>query len=130
MNWLSILKNKRSFKDLRQLREEGVREGKQRRKSPTPMSGGDPQPNKRRHTQAIAGGTEGGFYGDEKEPFDETEEDRYTRQSLANSTLFDLKDKVRSMLDNLTQDELIDILIASQGEVGILGIKLANRRGK
>ena len=34
MNWLSILKNKRSFKDLRQLREEGVRQGKQRRKPP------------------------------------------------------------------------------------------------
>ena len=129
MNWLSILKNKRSFKDLRQLREEGVREGKQRRKSPTPMSGGDPRPNKSRHTQAIAGGREGGYL-DEKEPFGDTDEDKFTRQSLANSTLFDLKDKVRNILDSLTQDELIDILIASQGEVGIMGIQLANRRGK
>lgn len=121
MNWLNILKNKRSFKDLRQLREEGVREGKQRRKPPTPMSGGDPRRNKKAES--------GGYYG-ESEPFGDTEEDKFTRQSLANSTLFDLKDKVRNILDSLTQDELIDILIASQGEVGIMGIQLANRRGK
>ena len=129
MNWLSILKNKRSFKDLRQLREEGVREGKQRRKSPTPMAGGDPRPNKSRHTQAIAGGREGGYL-DEKEPLDETSEDRYTREYLANSTRFDLMEKVQDMLDDLTEDELIDILISSQGEVGLMGIDIADRRKK
>ncbi len=129
MNWLSILKNKRSFKNLRQLREEGVRQGKQRRKSPTPMAGGDPRKNKRKHTQAIAGGTEGGYYG-ESEPFEDTEEDKFTREYLANSTRFDLMEKIEDILDDLTDDELIDILVASQGEVGVMGIKIADRRGK
>ena len=129
MNWLSILKNKRSFKDLRQLREEGVRQGKQRKKPPTPMAGGDPRKNKRRHTQAIAGGTEGGYYG-ESEPFEDTEEDKFTREYLANSTRFDLMEKIEDILDDLTDDELIDILVASQGEVGVMGIEIADRRGK
>ena len=129
MNWLSILKNKRSFKDLRQLREEGVRQGKQRRKSPTPMAGGDPRQNKNRHTQAIAGGREGGYL-DEKEPFGDTDEDNFTREYLANQTRFDLMEKIEDMLNDLTEDELIDILITSQGEVGLMGIEIANRRGK
>jgi len=121
MNWLSILKNKRSFKNLRQLREDGVRQGKQRRKSPTPMAGGDPQRNKKAEY--------GGYYG-ESEPFGDTEEDKFTREHLANSTRFDLMDKIRDMLNDLTQEELIDILITSQGEVGLMGIEIANRRGK
>jgi len=129
MNWLSILKNKRSFKDLRQLREEGVREGKQRRKPPTPMAGGDPRQNKHKLTQAWTGGREGGYL-DEKEPLDETHDDKFTREQLANSTRFDLMEKVQDMLDDLTEDELIDILITSQGEVGLMGIEIADRRGK
>ena len=121
MNWLSILKNKRSFKNLRQLREEGVRQGKQRRKSPTPMAGGDPRRNKK---------TEDGGYFGESEPFGDTEEDRFTREYLANSTRFDLMEKIEDILDDLTDDELIDILVASQGEVGVMGIEIADRRGK
>lgn len=121
MNWLSILKNKRSFKDLRQLREEGIRQGKQRRKSPTPMAGGDPRRNKK---------TEYGGYFGESEPFGDTEEDKFTREYLANSTRFDLMEKIENILDDLTDDELIDILVASQGEVGVMGIKIADRRGK
>ena len=39
-------------------------------------------------------------------------------------------EKVQDMLDDLTEDELIDILITSQGEVGLIGIEIANRRGK
>ena len=37
-------------------------------------------------------------------------------------------EKIHDMLDDLTEDELIDILVTSQGEVGVLGIDIEDKR--
>jgi len=114
MNWKELIKESRVSNPNRHNRAP------ERRKPQTKLVGGDKRNKKTEY---------GGYYG-ESEPFGDTDEDKFTREHLANSTRFDLMDKIRDMLDDLTDDELIDILITSQGEVGVMGIKIADRRGK
>ena len=112
MDWRTRIKESRENNPNRHNRAP------ERKKPQTKLVGGEKRNKKAEY---------GGYYG-ESEPFGDTEEDRFTREYLANSTRFDLMEKVQDMLDKLTDDELIDILITSQGEVGLLGIDIEDRR--
>jgi len=112
MDWKELIKENRASNPNRHNRAP------ERRKPQTKLVGGDKRNKKTEY---------GGYYG-ESEPFGDTEDDRIKREWLASSTRFDLINKIRDLLDDLTEDELIDILVTSQGEVGLKGINIADRR--
>ena len=98
MNWLSILKAKRQFKDLRQLREEGLREDlKERRES------------------KIIGDTSKEPKGARRGSIFDMEEDRLKDEELAEMARTDLMDVVMERIGQMSKDELIDILIRTRG---------------
>ena len=84
-----------------------------RKKPQTRMAGGNPQDTGK--------GRKGSIF--------DMEEDRTERQELANATREDLMDKVMDMIGSMSEDELIDLLMTSQGEVEVLDIGVTNRRG-
>jgi len=107
MDWRTIIKEKRELNPNRHNRAP------ERRKPQTKLVGG-----KSRGSPSPAGN-----------PFDETDEDRNERMLLANATREDLMDKVMDMIGSMSEDDLIDLLMTSQGEVEVREIGVTNRRG-
>ena len=100
MDWREIIIKRKQIKD------------KSRQKPQIRMAGGNPQDTGK--------GREGSIF--------DMEEDRLERKELANATREDLIDKMMKMVSVMSDEELIDILMASQGEVGLMGISIENRR--
>jgi len=103
MDWREIIIKRKQIKD------------KSRQKPQTRMAGGSPNltPSKDRKGN----------------PFDETDEDRNERMLLASATRSDLMDKVMDLIGSMSEDDLIDLLMTSQGEVEVRDIGVTNRRG-
>lgn len=103
MDWREVITKRKQIKD------------KSRQKPQTRMAGGNPSvpPNKERTGH----------------PFDETDEEYNERMLLANATREDLMDKVMDMIGSMSEDDLIDLLMTSQGEVEVRDIGVTDRRG-
>ena len=98
MNWLNIRKAKRQFKDLRQLREEGLREDL-----------------KERRENKVIGDTSSEPKGARRGSIFDMEEDRLKDEELAEMARTDLMDVVMERIGQMSKDELIDILIQTRG---------------
>lgn len=103
MDWREVIAKRKQIKD------------KSRQKPQTRMAGGNPNLTPRKERTGS--------------PFDETDEDKNERMLLASATREDLMDKVMDMIGSMSEDELIDLLMTSQGEVEVRDIGVTNRRG-
>jgi hypothetical protein len=101
MSWLDILKFKRNFKDLRQLREEGIREG-----------------TKQRTANKVLGDISREPKSSPKGDLMDMQEDRDIDQDLANMAKDDLIEEVMDRIEQMSKDELIDMLIRTRGQMG------------
>ncbi len=101
MSWLDILKFKRDFKDLRQLREEGIRSGAKQRTANKVL--GD-----------ISREPKGARTGD----ITDMQEDRDIDDNLAEMTRSDLMDVVMERIAQMSKEDLINMLVRTRGELG------------
>ena len=102
MDWREVITKRKQIKD------------KSRQKPQTRMAGGKPNltPSKERTGS----------------PFDETDEDRKERQELANATRSDLMDKVMDLIGSYSEEQLIDLLIGTQGDIEVGAIQVRDNR--
>ncbi len=56
------------------------------------------------------------------------EEDRAERQELANATRSDLMDKVMDLIGSYSEEQLIDLLIGTQGDIEVGAIQVRDNR--
>ena len=56
------------------------------------------------------------------------EEDRAERQELANATREDLMDKVMDLIGSYSEEQLIDLLIGTQGDIELGPIQVRDNR--
>tara|TARA_R110002051_G_scaffold42308_2_gene87031 strand:- start:1009 stop:1374 length:366 start_codon:yes stop_codon:yes gene_type:complete len=103
---------------------------KESRKDKDPETTGDMFDERRIKTSGGAGFDEDKFgrIKDSKETHLDESADLEINE-LANATRQDLIDKVMYMIGSMSDDELIDLLITSQGEVEVRDIGVTNRRG-
>ena len=101
MNWIEILKFKRNFKDLRQLREEGLRSGAKQRTANKVL--GD-----------ISREPKGARTGD----ITDMQEERDMDDELAEMTRSDLMEVVMERIAQMSKEDLINMLVRTRGELG------------
>ena len=101
MDWLSILKAKRQFKDLRQLRQEGLR-----------------QDLKERRENKVIGDTSNEPKGARRGSIFDMEEERDMDDKLAEMTRSDLMDVVMERIAQMSKEDLINMLVRTRGELG------------
>ena len=101
MSWLDILKFKRDFKDLRQLREEGIRSGAKQRTANKVLGDVSREPK-------------GARTGD----ITDMQEDRDIDDNLAEMTRSDLMDVVMERIAQMSKEDLINMLVRTRGELG------------
>ena len=56
------------------------------------------------------------------------EEDKTERQELANATREDLMDKVMDLIGSYSEEQLIDLLIGTQGDIELGPIQVRDNR--
>ena len=101
--------------DWREIILKDMQRNRNRNKQQVRLAGGNPQDS----DKSSKGG---------KGNIMDMEEDRLEREELANATREDLIDKLMDMVGSMSDDQLIDILMTSQGEVGLMGIDIEDRR--
>jgi|11BtaG_2_1085332.scaffolds.fasta_scaffold02061_7 hypothetical protein len=108
MDWREVITKRKQIKD------------KTRRKPPTRLAGGN------RPSQSTEDYIE--HWSDDSPELDNTEENEWERQSLVNSTRSDLMDKVMDLIGSMKDDELIDLLVGSQGNIEVGSIQVKDNR--
>jgi len=101
MTWIDILKFKRNFKDLRQLREEGIRSGARQRTANKVLGDISREPK-----------------GARKESIMDMPEEQELDEQLANMAKEDLIDEVMNRIEQMSKEELIDMLVRTRGQMG------------
>lgn len=102
MDWREVITKRKQIKD------------KSRQKPQTRMAGGKPNltPSKKRTGS----------------PFDETDEDRKERQELLNATREDLMDKVMDVIGSYSDEQLMELLLGTQGDIEVGAIQVRDNR--
>lgn len=116
MVWKMILKAKRDFKNLRQLREEGQRNPKLRRKGQVKTVGMNEKNRQSDNNQDIS------QFNPAKEEMDNLATN--TRQDLKNLTeeeLNKIKETMLNRLEQLSDEEIISILEETEGNLNRAG---------
>ena len=85
-------------------------------------------PERRKPQTKLVGGKSPRLGKDTGNPFAETDEDRQERMELANATREDLMDKVMDMIGQYSEDELIDLLMTSQGRIKLDPLSIKDNR--
>jgi len=102
MDWREVITKRKQIKD------------KSRQKPQTRMAGGNP------NQKPLKGSRTGSIF--------DMEEDRLERQELANSTREDLMDKVMDLIGSYSEEQMIDLLIGSQGNIEVGAIQVRDNR--
>jgi len=85
-------------------------------------------PERRKPQTKLVGGKSARLGRDTGNPFEENDEDRMERQELANATREDLMDKVMDLIGSYSEEQLIDLLIGTQGNIEVGAIQVRDNR--
>jgi len=83
-----------------------------RKKPQTRIAGGNPKDSGKGRTGSIM----------------DMEEDRIERQELANATREDLMDKVMDVIGSYSEEQLIELLIGTRGDIEVGAIQVRDNR--
>ena len=100
MDWREVITKRKQIKD------------KSRQKPQTRMAGGNPQDTGK--------GRKGSIF--------DMEEDRLEREKLASATREDLMDKVMDVIGSYSEEQLIELLIGTQGNIEVGAIQVRDNR--
>ncbi len=85
-------------------------------------------PERRKPQTKLVGGKSPRLGRDTGNPFEENDEDRMERQELANATREDLMDKVMDVIGSYSEEQLIELLIGTQGDIEVGAIQVKDNR--
>jgi len=108
MDWREVITKRK------QIRDRG------RQKPQTRMAGGS------RPSQANEQYLQN--YSNRDDSLDDVEEDRLEREELANATREDLMDKVMDLIGSYSEEQMIELLIGSQGNIEVGAIQVRDNR--
>lgn len=100
MDWREVIIKRKQFRD------------RGRQKTQTRIAGGNPQDTGK--------GREGSIF--------DMEEDRLEREKLASATREDLMDKVMDLIGSYSEEQLIELLIGTQGNIEVGAIQVRDNR--
>lgn len=100
MDWREVIIKRKQIRD------------KSRQKPQTRMAGGNPQDSGKGRSGSIM----------------DMEEDRLERQELLNATREDLTDKVMDLIGQMSDEEMINLLVGSQGNIEVGAIQVRDNR--
>jgi len=106
MDWRTIIKEKRQLNPNRHNRP----------------------PERRKPQTKLVGGKSPRLGKDTGNPFEETDEDRRERQELLNATRSDLMDKVMDVINSYDDEQLIELLMGTQGNIEVGAIQVRDNR--
>lgn len=85
-------------------------------------------PERRKPQTKLVGGKNPRLDKDTGNPFEETDEERRERQELLEATRSDLMDKVMDVIGSYSDEQLIELLMGTQGKIEVGAIQVRDNR--